>query len=669
MRDDRFQTVSSFEMSIRIQHIEARCRLWPVCACLMWTIAAIFVAPTSLSGWEKIDSDKAPVQEAFPDWDAVIIKDQAIMEIDSDGETLFTHHRIMKIFSDPDKRYSHQEIPFNDNVRVVSIKARTIHPDGDEFFLEKDDIREKSLVSEFGLYSDARVKEYYLPRVTRDCVVEYEHQLRLSSLLYWSDWFFQSHLPILYSRYTLVIPRDFDFKVKVLNARMEPKIDFTRGKQTFLWERVNNRALAREVFMPPAADSAARLAFSPIRFTFDGRVYPSQSWDDIASWYWEISESSAAPTEKLSSLAADLSFGLDSRVGKIKAVFDYVQERVRYVSIAIGAGAFKPHFCTDVLEYGYGDCKDMSSLLIALLKAVGIQAFPALLSTKGHRSLLPEMPKVKQFDHVVVAIPEGGAYVWLDPACRNCRFGELPFEDQEASALVIGPERGELTLTTGSHENENSTRSLWEIKLNSDGSLSGSLSLKATGQEELAFRASLTELTPQRRRKALSGFLSSWFVDPYLVDSEFRNFEDSDSSVFIRASFVAGGFGIEDQSRLFLPVNLNTLSYLSVMFPQPQRELPVFFDYRFINEDEIKIQPPEEFQIEHLPGAVRLDEPFGLFESTYRVEENKIIRKRTFVRKELLIGASQYHRLKQFYDRAAEEDSKRLILSRKSDDK
>lgn len=630
-------------------------------------IAAILLilASSSLWAWDKIDLNQTPTRETFSQWDAVILKDEAFMEIQSNGEALFTQHRIVKIFSDPDKRYSHQEIPFNSSIEILSISARTIHLNGDEFLLESEDIREKSLILDFALYSDVKVKEFYLPQVTKDCLVEYEYKFRLKSLLYWSDWYFRSDLPSLYSGYTLIFPKDFNSRAKVLKAYIEPKIDFQKGKQVFLWESWNNAAVKKELFMPPAADSIPRLAFSPVQFNFDGRVFASRTWNDIATWYREISQPGIVPTEQIIRLAADLTKGFDSDQAKIKAIFDYVQEHIRYVSIAVGVGAYRPHFCDEVLEYGYGDCKDMTSLMIALLKAADVESYPALLSTRRHQSVLESIPSIKPFDHVVVVVPRDDGYIWLDPACRNCCFGELPFEDQGVSALIVRPDGGELTLIPETEEDENAAYTTWDINLNPDGSVTGNLLIQATGQEELAFKASLTDLRPQRRRKALVNFLSSWFVNTYLTGSEFLNFENGDTNISVQADFLSDRFGVVDKDFLFLPVNLNTQNNLSMMFPESQRIHPILFDYRFVNRDVMKVRIPPDFEIAHLPGAVKLDQPFGLFQSTYSVNQDTIIHDRIFVKKELLISSDDYVRLKEFYDRAAQEDSRQIILRRK----
>jgi hypothetical protein len=625
-------------------------------------MAALFSLRAVVYAWEEIDLSAVPTQQMFPGWDAVILKDEAVMEIKSNGETLLTRHLVMKIFSDPDKRYSHQEIPFNNDVKVTDIKARTIHSNGDEFFLQQRDIRERSLLSEYMLYSDAKIKEFYLPRMDTNCVAEYEYQLRLSSLLYWGDWFFQSHLPTLLSRYTLITPKDFDFKVKVLNDQIVPEIDLRKGKKIFVWTTENKPVINKEVFMPPPADFASHLAFCPLRFRFDHRTYPSQSWEDIAGWYWEISQASIMPDPEVTFLASRLTAGLSSKPGKIKAIFDFIQERIRYISIAIGTGAYRPHPCGDVLEYGYGDCKDMTSLLIAILSAAEIKAYPALLSTRGHRSVLTDMPKVKQFDHVVVAVPQEEGYMWLDPACRNCKSGQLPFEDQGTTALVIKPDKGELITTPQTDQGDNFTHSRWEMKLGSDGSLSGEVNIEAGGEEDLSFRASLTELKPQRRRKALTGFLASWLVDPYLVDHQFKNFEEKDSNILIQASFISSGIAVEEDSLLFLPIDLNTQNYLNLMFPHQRRDFPIIFDFRFTNRDELIWQIHDGFEVLHLPGAVWLEEPFGLFEFSCSMEQNEIICRRNFVRRELSIPIEYYDRLQAFYEAVSEADNRRIIL-------
>ena len=620
--------------------------------------------PNCLYAWEKIDFKNTPTQEMFPESDAVIIKNEGQMEIKKNGEALFVEHGIIKIFSDTDQRYSRQNLPFNNSVKIISIKARTINEKGEEFVLDKNQITEKSMFSEYVLYSDAKVKEFNFPRVQRNSIVEYEYKFHLKSLLFWHDWFFQDEIPVIYSKYTLKIPKDLGFKFKVVNDQIEPQIEFgDEGKKLkFIWEAKDKKALKKEAFMPPLSDLASRVVFSPSAFKMEGKIYPSKTWDDVAGWYGKLSSGSTIADEKTRDLAFTLTSNLSSKREKVKAIYQWVQEHIRYVSVAIGTGAFKPHNCQKVLDYKYGDCKDMSSFLIALLKTIGIEAFPTLISTKGQRRVLPDMPKPRQFDHVMVVVPSDGKYLWLDPACRNCKFGQLPFEDQGATSLIVKSDGGELITSPESSFDQNLSQTSWEIKLNPDLSVTGKVIIEAEGQEDLAFKNSLLKLKPTKRKEALLDFVSFWFIDVDLNRYEFKHLEEKDSSICIEGNFAAEEFGIETGGKLFLPVNFAIQRNISQAFPKKERNFPVLFDYNFNTIDEVKIDIPNQFEIEFLPPNVLLDEDFGFFESSYEIVDNKIYHKRIFERKELFIPVEEYDQLKSFYDKVAKEDNQKIIL-------
>ncbi|KPL03521.1 MAG: hypothetical protein AMJ73_06700 [candidate division Zixibacteria bacterium SM1_73] len=615
-------------------------------ALFVFTIHFFTLLPSYLCGWEKIDFKNTPTPAMFPESDAVVIKNEGQMEIRRNGEALFTEHKIIKIFSDTGQRYGRQSLPFNNSVEIVSIKARTINEGGKKFILDENQITEKSMFSEYALYSDAKVKEFNFPRVEKNCIVEYEYKFLLKSLK---------------------IPKDLGFKFKVVNDNIEPQIkpDDDGKKLVFTWEAKDKKALKKETFMPPLSDVTSGLAFSPSAFKMDGKIYPSKTWDDVARWYRELSSESVVGGEDVKDLASALISNSESKEKKVKAIYQWVQDNLRYVLVAIGTSAFKPHNCQSVLEYKYGDCKDMSSFLIALLKAIGINAFPTLISTKGHPMALTDMPKPRQFDHVMVVVPLDGEYLWLDPACRNCKFGELPFEDQGATALIVKNDGGELITSPESSFGQNLSQTSWEIKLYPDQSTTGKVIIKAEGQEDLAFRNSLSELKPTRRKKALLDFVSFWFVNVDQDRYEFKNLEEKDSSVCIVGEFAAEELGIETGGKLFLPVNFTIQRNISQTFPKKERDFPVLFDYKFSNTDEATIEIPEQFEIEFLPPNISLDETFGSFESSYEIVDDKIYHKSVFERKELFIPVEKYGQLKDFYDKVAREDNQKIILKRK----
>ena len=88
-----------------------------------------------------------------------------------------------------------------------------------------------------------------------------------------------------------------------------------------------------------------------------------------------------AVTPQIQAKAAELTKGLSTDEDKIRALYNYVSTQFHYVSLSFGNGRYQPHAAEDVLENEYGDCKDKHTLLAALLKAAGYDAWPALINS------------------------------------------------------------------------------------------------------------------------------------------------------------------------------------------------------------------------------------------------------------------------------------------------
>jgi transglutaminase-like putative cysteine protease len=92
----------------------------------------------------------------------------------------------------------------------------------------------------------------------------------------------------------------------------------------------------------------------------------------------------------------------------------YVQEQIRYTSISIGPGAFRPADPEKVLERRFGDCKDKALLLVTMLRELGIEADVALVNSNSGRILHETLPTPYAFDHAIVRAAIGPAVYWLD---------------------------------------------------------------------------------------------------------------------------------------------------------------------------------------------------------------------------------------------------------------
>ncbi|MBN1150538.1 transglutaminase domain-containing protein [candidate division WOR-3 bacterium] len=121
---------------------------------------------------------------------------------------------------------------------------------------------------------------------------------------------------------------------------------------------------------------------------------------------------------------------------KAEKIFDWVCSSIEYTAQEWGWRGFYPNEPSQTLAQGKGDCKDKVSLLIAMLQAVGIKAWPALIATRNNPCISFDPPAVF-FNHVIALVEVENETLFCDPSNPGSPFSALPFEDRGVNALVL----------------------------------------------------------------------------------------------------------------------------------------------------------------------------------------------------------------------------------------
>lgn len=148
------------------------------------------------------------------------------------------------------------------------------------------------------------------------------------------------------------------------------------------------------------------------------------NWGDIAQWGVGLFGNSHADQTQTALRARSMSDAGKSDMEKTLLALDFVQKDIRYFGTEIGVNSHKPVEPDAVLMQRYGDCKDKTNLLIAMLKEMGIEAVPILVNTYARNETRHLVPSPFAFNHVVARVViEGKEYV-LD-ATRSFQVGNI----------------------------------------------------------------------------------------------------------------------------------------------------------------------------------------------------------------------------------------------------
>jgi transglutaminase-like putative cysteine protease/tetratricopeptide (TPR) repeat protein len=159
--------------------------------------------------------------------------------------------------------------------------------------------------------------------------------------------------------------------------------------------------------------------FLPYRFL---QVSEFGSWNGVAQWADKLFAGAQA-TPKVKAIASQFA-NLATEEAKIQAALQYVQGQIRYFSVSLGESSHRPASPDTVIDRLYGDCKDKTQLLIAILRELKIDAKPALISVAYQRKIDQWFPTPMAFDHVIARVKTGGKVYYLD-GTKLAQVGKL----------------------------------------------------------------------------------------------------------------------------------------------------------------------------------------------------------------------------------------------------
>lgn len=176
------------------------------------------------------------------------------------------------------------------------------------------------------------------------------------------------------------------------------------------------------------------------------------NWNQIVDWAlpkYIVAQSNAV---ELTDVAKFIQQNYRSEKAQVGAALRWVQEEIRYFGIELGENSHNPSPPEETLARRFGDCKDVTVLLIALLNQLGIDSQPALVNSEGDLRSDKALYRLHAFDHVIVHLKLDGISHWIDPTRQN-QLGALGefYEPNYGAALIIA--EGQTGLTQMSMQN------------------------------------------------------------------------------------------------------------------------------------------------------------------------------------------------------------------------
>lgn len=463
-----------------------------------------------------------------------VLLDETKLEFDASRRVRKTHRRVYRLLTkealDESSVVDAEWSPWHED--RPQIQARVISTDGQAHLLDAVTISEAPVEQSGQVFSDRRRLVAPLPAVEVGAVVEWqivtaEHRAFCDAGQFEEHFFYASN-PIRSMRLIVEAPEQGPpLHYRVRGIELNPKRSAENG-------------LVRLDFGPlPVGTNDHIEGYLPsdVPLVPHAVIGNGSAWADVAQHYAKIVERQIGDASYVE-IARGIVGQEQSRVAIVQKLLDAVQKRVRYVGIEFGESSIVPHSPQETLKLRYGDCKDQSTLLVALLRSLGHPAHVALLRAGRTEDLLADVPALNAFDHAIVHVP-GDPPLWVDPTASLLRVGELPPSDKGRLALIASPATMELVRTPEAQSEENRVIRTREFVLSMGNRGRLRASAEYHGKYECEMRSYYAENKPEELRNELEQSLKQAYGIERLA--EFKYIEPRDLTAPFRIAYEAEG--------------------------------------------------------------------------------------------------------------------------------
>ncbi len=601
---------------------------------------------------------------------AEILYDRVIVKFYPDGRKKWIERKAVKILNRQGVNdFGEITIPFStEHQKLKILYAYTELPDGKKVKPSKDafNIVYPPFQAFAPIYSDLKYQTISMPAVKPGAIINYAFELDTVKPYmkneFWTENFFQSSYPVREASFKVYVPIGKKVKYKEYNFSLKPEKRREGNDEVYYFYMKNVPPIQEEPAMPPFEEVARKVAFTSVR-----------SWDEVARWYSDLASSAVKPDEFVRRVTLQVIKDKETEEGKIRAIYDFVAQNIRYVGLEFGINGYKPHTASSILKNRYGDCKDHATLLIAMLKVIGVKGYPVLIPTAGIANMDVSMPMPTAFNHEIAAIRWKGKWLFLDTTSDTVPFGELPAMDQGRKVLIVDldSKKAILAETPVFPPSSNVEGFSGNFTIKNTGALQGEMKFYYTGVYAHRERAMFLSMQNEKQMErfvenSAASVVPGFDVDNFTV-SNFKNIDEK--SVFFTVKGKTSVFATKTKHLMLFHLPAPCYTRLIGLVASKKRKYPYVVGYKMMKRSSVQISLPEGYSLFFMPEDFRYSNDVGSINVWWKRGGNdKIDFNMEMILKKDRILPKDYNKLRELFNLTVKTlQNQIIILKRESE--
>ncbi|MDY8138955.1 transglutaminase domain-containing protein [Aquimarina sp. 2201CG5-10] len=514
-------------------------------------------------------------------------------------------------------------------------------------------------------HTDARVKWTSLSFPLRGYKYNFEYAKKYNDIKYFINSYFDDVHPTIKKTIKVQVPDWLDLEIQEINfngtsiTKNETRDDENQITTfTYTIEKID--AISKDKNKPGPTYYRPHLLFLAKSHSSNGKKTTLlNNTADLYKWYHSLVLQLDNNTESIKEKTLSLIKDCKTDEEKMKAIYYWVQDNIRYIAFEDGIAGFKPDEAQNVYKKKYGDCKGMANLTKQMLKIAG---FDARLTWIGTKRIAYDysLPTIAVDNHMICTVLLNDQKYYLDSTekynpleynAERIQNQQVLIEDGENYILDQIPEmKSDLNLETLSAN--------FEI---SDEELIGDISRNYNGESKSYFLYNINNLRTDRREETLDWYIRRDDKNVTAQDISVTDITDRDGDLNLSYKINQKNAVSAFDNELYIDIDYYK-EYKNLDLKK--REIDYIFPYKILEKTNINLKIPDNYKIKELPEDLVIKNSDFEISFTYKTEGDIIKYQKIIHFKNAKISSSEIDLWRDFHNNLKEQYQKQIILSK-----
>ena len=562
-----------------------------------------------------------------------------------------------------DKAFVGYLLPYNQFVRLTDYDFQIFHIN--RFRSQKYPPQRISLTDDAIFFDDNFGQVYGFQADAAGTRCRFTYNYEYTDAKYLTRVFFHQGIPVRQNSISFKVPTwlELDITEKNFSPAYKIKKDVKKDKNfiTYTYTADNLTGIKQEAASLARPYYLPHLVITVRGFTVNQKKYDGmRSLDDMYAWYNFLYKKADNKPDELKTLVSQITAGKTNDIEKIKSLYYWVQDNIRYIAFEEGYSGFIPHTVQDVYKNKYGDCKGMANLLTEMMKIAGYDAHFAWICTREIPYDRKEIQSLCVDNHAISVLYHQDKTYFLDGTEKYAQLGKNAYRIQGKSALVEHGDtyKVEDVPPPAMEENQMNTRANLVLKGNK---ITGHVTMTFDGEAKSFFHYIYNTIPSAKRKDFVRDLLELNSNNSEATNIKTSDFKNRDIPIVLEGDIEISNQVTQVENICYTSIDFFPGTIVSFI-PDEERQTPIDIDHVFVASDEVTLELPAKAKPQTLPPVFQSAFNGNSMEASYTVNNNKVVLKKKMQLSAPVIQNSQFADWKSFLNKIKEFNRNNITI-------